>query len=117
MLSNTLVEEIRRLLAEGKLSQREISKQLQVSRGTITSVSMNRRREREPRDDDTEVDHGPPARCPSCGGLVYMPCRLCRVRESKYGPHGERSLLSLAPRSGGFGGPNEPRREEKPSCR
>ena len=25
---------------------------------------------------------GPPRRCPNCGGLVYVPCRLCRVRKT-----------------------------------
>lgn len=109
MISSAKVEEIRRLLEEGKLSQREISKQLQVSRGTVTSVAMDRRREPTPDDDELELGLGPPARCSTCGGLVYMPCVLCRARLEKYGPLGERSLLSAGVRRSVFGSRNERR--------
>ncbi|MCE9604543.1 MAG: hypothetical protein K8U03_06510 [Planctomycetia bacterium] len=116
MLSNIVVEEIRRLLAEGKLSQRAISKQTGISRGTITAISMNRRNERVPRrEEPLDADLGPPARCPTCGGTVYMPCRLCRVRDAKFGPGRDRRPSSShegpLDRSRMFdrGGPNERR--------
>lgn len=108
MLSNNVVEEIRRLLSEGKLSQREISKHLRVSRGSVTSVALNRRHEPEPCD-DLALELGPPTRCPSCGGLVYLPCVLCRARLAQFGPRGERSLLSAGVRPSAFGGRNERR--------
>jgi hypothetical protein len=111
MLSNNVVEEIRRLLAEGKLSQRQISKHLDVSRGTVSSVALNRRHEPESPEDDPDL--GPPARCPSCGVLVFMPCVLCRARLAQFGPRGERSLLSADMRPATFGDPNE-RRRRKP---
>jgi len=30
-----------------------------------------------------EEPAGPPVRCPGCGGRVYPPCRLCRMRRIK----------------------------------
>jgi hypothetical protein len=40
-----------------------------------------------PRDDDLlPVDRysGPPKRCPDCGGLVYLPCQLCKARRIRF---------------------------------
>lgn len=112
MISSAMVEQIRRLLEEGKLSQRQISKQLGVSRGTITTVALNRRREPSPDDEQPDLELGPPTRCPTCGSRVYMPCVLCRTRAAQFGPLGERSLLSPGIRPSNCGGPNERR-----SCR
>lgn len=80
MIPNTMVEEVRRLLAEGKLSQRRIAITTGLSRGTVTSIALNRRNDRPP-SLEAEIDFGPPARCPACGGMVYLPCRLCMVRD------------------------------------
>jgi hypothetical protein len=76
--------EIRRLLREGQLSQRKIAGQLKVSRGTVHAIACGKRTvinapERRATDDWTVVS-GPPTRCPTCGGLVQMPCLACRVR-------------------------------------
>ena len=89
MIPNTMVEEVRRLLAEGKLSQRRIAITTGLSRGTVTSIALNRRNERPP-SLEAEIDFGPPARCPACGGMVYLPCRLCLVRDLKHGVLRER---------------------------
>ena len=82
MLAPCVVEEIRRLLAEERLSHRQIARLTGVSRGTIGAISMGRRpnyeqlrRNRRP---DPLAPTGPPKRCPGCGGMVYMPCRLCQ---------------------------------------
>jgi hypothetical protein len=77
MLANSLIAEIRRLLGEGKLSQRKIARTLRVSRGVVNAVAAGRRPDlgwpgRE--------DPGLPKRCPTCGGMVYLPCQLCRIR-------------------------------------
>ena len=85
MIAADLIAEIQRLLAEGKLSQRKIAKLTGVSRGTIGAVA-NGKRELRPREVDCweaglEPQPGPPQHCPGCGGLVYLPCRLCRTRE------------------------------------
>lgn len=84
MIPSNSVEEVRRLLAEGKLSQRRIAIATGLSRGTVTSIALNRRKEHPPQS-EFEVDLGPPARCTTCGGMVYLPCRLCLIRELKCG--------------------------------
>ena len=85
MIAPSVVHEIKRLLAEGKYSQRRIARLIGVSRGTVGAIASGKRRdyERSPRDGETGLERpvGPPQRCPGCGGLVYLPCRLCRVRK------------------------------------
>ncbi len=85
MIAPDLIAEIQRLLAEGKLSQRKIAKLTGVSRGTVGAVANGKRqlREREVNcwEAGLEPQPGPPQHCPGCGGLVYLPCRLCRTRE------------------------------------
>ncbi|MFZ5832477.1 MAG: hypothetical protein ACOY3P_20515 [Planctomycetota bacterium] len=83
MLAPAVVAEIRRLLAEDRLSQRAIARQMGISRGTIAAIASGRRVDRVPRpgsDDELLAPQGPPARCPECGGMVYLPCRLCHIR-------------------------------------
>ena len=83
MISNEMVEEVRRLLAEDKLSQRKIARLLRISRGTVGAISMGRRPDYEALradSDDLLTPPGPASRCPTCGGKVYLPCRLCRER-------------------------------------
>ncbi|MGQ9576125.1 MAG: helix-turn-helix domain-containing protein [Thermoguttaceae bacterium] len=77
------VAEIRRLLAEGKLSQRQIARKTGVSRGTVNAIARGKRQDRirrhEP-DGQFAPPSGPLRRCPGCGGMVQMPCLLCHVR-------------------------------------
>jgi len=83
MLPDETIAEIRRLLAEGNLSHRKIARRMGVSRGTVHTVAVGRpRRIAPPRDERQPVDRhsGPPKRCPECGGLVYLPCQLCKAR-------------------------------------
>ncbi|NQU24563.1 MAG: helix-turn-helix transcriptional regulator [Candidatus Nealsonbacteria bacterium] len=85
MITVTVVSEIREMLAEGRLSQRQIARGLGVSRGTVNAIARGRRpdyaaRRSRPSDDFT-APSGPPRRCPECGGLVQMPCLACRVRQ------------------------------------
>jgi transcriptional regulator with XRE-family HTH domain len=72
-------------LAEAKLSHRKIAAATGVSRGTIGAIASGRRREPVKRtlpwDEALEIPAGPPERCPDCGGMVYLPCRLCRTRK------------------------------------
>jgi hypothetical protein len=81
MLSATLVLEIRRLLNEGELSRRAISRKCGVSRSTVYAIANGKcgvdgrmlelkACEQEPR----------LKRCQECGGLVVQPCVLCRAR-------------------------------------
>lgn len=84
MLPLATVQEISRLLAEGKLSQRKIAEKLGVSRGTVGAIASGRRGMfgREPERDRPELCcfDVPPERCAGCGAMVYKPCVLCRTR-------------------------------------
>jgi len=85
MIAPAIILEVRRLLAETKLSQRKIAQLAGISRGSVGAIASGRRPDYEglPRDED-EIDEpaGPPARCGGCGGMVYLPCRLCRVQQA-----------------------------------
>ncbi len=84
MLTQTVVAEIRRLLAEDQLSHRKIARLTGVCRGTIGAIAAGRRPDyqqlRRARQGDPLEPAGPPERCPGCGGMVYHPCRFCRAR-------------------------------------
>jgi len=84
MIACEVVDEIKRLLEEGSLSQRRIARQLGVSRGTVHAIARGKRPDYRPREreqeDDSVSPHGPWRRCPTCGGMVQMPCLACRVR-------------------------------------
>ena len=86
MIAPKIVAEIRRLLDLKTHSQRRIAALLGVSRGTVAAIASGRRAttcRRTQCDDDPAEPSGPPARCPGCGGLVYMPCLLCRLRKTE----------------------------------
>ena len=84
MIAPAVVEEIKRLLDDGSLSQRKIARRLGVSRGTVNAIALGKRRVRPARSgngrDDFVPPSGPLVRCPICGGLVRSPCLACRVR-------------------------------------
>ena len=86
MIAPVVIDQIRRLLAERKLSQRKIAALVGVSRGSVAGVARGDRpdyeairRKRQALKDP--LPRGPLGRCPTCGGKVYMPCRLCQMRE------------------------------------
>lgn len=85
MIAPEMILEIKRCLATGKLSQRQIARQTGISRATVGAIASGKRPEYQPRPRDDEPDRptGPPERCPGCGGRVYLPCRLCRIRAVK----------------------------------
>lgn len=86
MLSDAQVATIQRLLNHSALSQRDIAREVGVSRGTVVAISRGRRRPRangppaaaEP--EQATPTAGPAIRCGGCGALVYPPCRACRLR-------------------------------------
>jgi len=87
MIAPQMIDEVRRLLAEGRLSQRQIARATNVSRGTVGAIAAGRRPDyrssRRAVDEEPLQPTGPPRRCPGCGGMVYLPCRLCRARRQK----------------------------------
>ena len=81
MLSTCLVEEIERLLALGH-SRRDVARLAGVSRTTVNRIAA-RKRPAVTDPVETELSSLPrrkPKRCPTCGGMVYPPCKLCRTR-------------------------------------
>ena len=90
MIRAAVVDEIRRLLGQRRLSQRKIAARIGVSRSTVNAIALGRRADfpaRLSRDDrDFTPPSGLPARCPGCGGLVQMPCLLCFLRVRQGNP-------------------------------
>jgi DNA-binding XRE family transcriptional regulator len=81
MIPLETVLEIKRLLAEGRLSQGEIAQKVGVSRTFVNFVNRGRlRTPLEARIKDDSERESVPRRCPDCGALVYMPCIACRTR-------------------------------------
>jgi len=86
MLPQTKIEEVEKLLAEGRLSQRKISLLTGVSRSVISQIALGERPDYATRlepDPDSLEPSGDIQRCPTCGAKVYMPCRLCHLRSTR----------------------------------
>ena len=84
MITATVEAEIRRMLQEGRLSQRKIASQIGVSRGTVNAIALGKRpchrNELRGAREGFIPPTGPLMRCPGCGGRVQMPCLLCYIR-------------------------------------
>ncbi len=93
MLPQGKIDQVRRLLAEGLYSQRDIARLVEISRGTVGAIASGRRADYRVvsfKAGALRTDL-PPVRCPGCGGWVYVPCHLCGIRK----------LLLPQPRSNG----------------
>jgi hypothetical protein len=80
MLTQQVIDEARHLLSEGLLSQRGIAERLHISRGTVNALALG---QRGAYGRETATAQPMPvriARCRGCGGLVILPCILCRTR-------------------------------------
>ncbi len=103
MITPQVADEVRRLLADGKLSNRKIAGLTGVSRGTVAAIADGKRSDYEAlqrarRETELPEPTGPPQRCPGCGGLVYMPCRLCHLRKAlaqSAGPPAPRQPMQI----------------------
>jgi hypothetical protein len=83
MISDSLVAEIRRLLAAGH-TQREVARTVGVARNTVSTIAASQRPDRATVN-ETELSSLPRTqarRCTTCGGMVYPPCKLCKLRAS-----------------------------------
>ena len=87
MIAACKIDEVQRLLTEGRFSQRQIAKRTGVSRATIATIAAGERPDYEAQRQLRQLQRaeeeslGPVQRCAGCGGLAHMPCRLCRVRK------------------------------------
>jgi hypothetical protein len=83
MIGEIVVDEIREMLREGKLSQRSIARQIGVSRGTVNAIALGKRPEpglRRRADGDFVPPSGPKRWCRGCGAMVQTPCLACYIR-------------------------------------
>ena len=103
MLTKKQVDEVKRLLASCKHSQRNIAVMTGVSRGTVAAIANETRHiyTREPNPDDWRPE-GPVVRCPRCGGRTRLPCRVCYIRDTvaergrvDWGTFRNRTLIEL----------------------
>jgi hypothetical protein len=74
MIDREKISQIEQLLATGH-SQRKIARLAGVSRNTVATVA-----DRLSHAQTAAEEALSPTRCPNCGGMVYLPCRLCSVR-------------------------------------
>lgn len=86
MIQPAVIRDIEALLEEGQLSHRQIAEMVGVARGTVAAVLRGHRRSDDlftqpPPEEPQSESKPPPRRCPSCGGTVHTPCKLCQVRE------------------------------------
>ena len=86
-ITEEVFDHVLRLLKQGKMSQRTVARVVGISRATVAKIVGGKFRPCRPRDDHNEHESwrptGPIARCPTCGGRVYMPCQLCHIRALK----------------------------------
>jgi len=98
MLRPSQVKKVRKLLADG-WSLRKIARKVRLSRGTVDAIAQGRRQNPLPLlSEDGSECLGPPVRCTKCGGMVYPPCRLCRVRAIK----ARKAFLASMRRADGY---------------
>jgi hypothetical protein len=78
MLDPLKVRHVQRLLAQGGMSQHRIALLAGVARPTVVAIARGEHgRAGNPMEGS---DSSRAVRCPGCGGLVFLPCRLCHVR-------------------------------------
>jgi hypothetical protein len=86
MISLAKFREAQRLLARGDVSQRKIAATVGISRATVGAIANGKCDDREAREHaraDRYLPTGLMERCGGCGGRVYLPCLLCRVRSMR----------------------------------
>ena len=83
MIATAIVAEVESLLCEADLTYRNIAERTGISHGSVSLIARGRRPSHllyRGGDDDLSAPCGPKARCPSCGAMIYLPCRSCRLR-------------------------------------
>jgi hypothetical protein len=103
MIAEGKVQEVERLLADRRQSHRAIAKLVGVSRAVVGQIAAGARPDyaarRLARQEAEYEPRGPVARCRQCGGRVYMPCYLCKVRAIKSAEQAQRRAERLRERA------------------
>lgn len=83
MIAPEVVQQARELLADPRYSRRQIAWRLGISRQTVDRIANGSRPDCKPRPVEDDAPREPLAvrRCTTCGAVVEIPCRACRVRE------------------------------------
>jgi len=88
MIANSTTERVKELLADGKLSNRQIARAAGVSRQWVDNLANGKATDCDRPDDGQEEERPPtaprgavPRRC-ACGAKVYGECVACRVRSA-----------------------------------
>jgi hypothetical protein len=84
MISEAVIDTVRRRLAAGNQSMRKIAHATGVSRSTVANIARGAGRRRPARRARSEDTPGEPTgrleRCAVCGVMTPAPCHACRVR-------------------------------------
>jgi hypothetical protein len=88
-IDREVANEVKRLLAAGRLSQRKIARQVGISRGTVEKIASGRW---QPKREwmRLQVPTGPAVRCQECGAMAQMPCMACQLRAIQKKARGQR---------------------------
>ncbi len=96
MIRQEYIDNIKKLLAEGNHSHREIARITRISRATISNIANGKRADHHHKGPEVgRLFRGHPERCKGCGGMVYMPCMLCEVRAKKERDWAGRDLARM----------------------
>jgi len=78
------VQVIQSMLADDRISQREIARRLHVGRGVVAGIANGTRPDYRASQQDAESAESSPEqpvqRCGRCGAMVQLPCLACRTR-------------------------------------
>ncbi|MGE0607535.1 MAG: hypothetical protein AB7O62_10605 [Pirellulales bacterium] len=112
MIPDYIIREIQQRLAGDRPSIRQIAQALGLDPATVRAVA---RGQLVPKQGELGLDGAsqpddqlfpgvaqpldPPRRCPTSGGLVYLPSRLCRVRRVQRARPPRPTAPACAPRS------------------
>lgn len=89
MLDPAVVDEVMRLLAEGRWSKRKIARMTGVSRGSVQGIASGRRAVRTaPPPDEKKIFKAMARRCPGCGRWMQIPvgAERCLACQAAAGP-------------------------------
>jgi hypothetical protein len=96
MISKSKRIAVAQLIDQG-LSDRQISRMKKLSRTGVALIRKRKQARAARRVAPLPTVPSGQRRCPNCGGIVELPCRLCRIRKTtSHGVNQEVTLRQLA---------------------